>query len=81
MCGGYSCAVRKIILFGPRPGYTLSGAPAELFQSGSKVMSAVQGGSKSKNFALWVGQIPNFFRLYGQVRKFAEPVEGSSDPV
>ena len=31
-----------------------AGAPAELFQDGSKVIPIVQGGSKSMNFAVFV---------------------------
>ena len=34
-----------------------AGAPAELFQDGSKVIPIVQGGSKSMNFAVFVVQI------------------------
>ena len=45
------------------------GSRQNFFQGGSKVISVVQGGSKSKNFAVWVGQIQNFSRLYGQNKK------------
>ena len=56
--------------------------PQNFIQGGSKVILIVKkGGSKSKNFPVWVGQNPKFspfVRL--KIRKFAKP-GGSSDPV
>ena len=47
----------------------IQGRPQNFFQGGSKVVLIVQGGSKPKNFAEYVGQNPNFFCLYGQNKK------------
>ena len=45
------------------------GRPQNIFQGVSKVILIVQGESKSKNFVIWVGQIPNCSKLDVQNKK------------
>ena len=57
----------------------MHGRPRNFFQGGSNIILIVRGGSKPKNFAVWMGQNPKF-PVY-MVKKKNEPGRGSSDPV